>query len=102
MQRIAIARMLMRQAPIMLLDEATSALDSESECMVQDTLGSLIGQGRTSLVIAHRLSTVQGCTRIAVMQTGQIIEEGSHEQLLQNMGPYWKLVEAQRQGLEFV
>ena len=98
-QRIAIARMLMRQAPIMLLDEATSALDSESERLVQDTMDSLIGLGRTSLVVAHRLSTVKGCTKIAVMQKGELIEEGKHEHLLQSRGTYWQLVESQRHGL---
>jgi ATP-binding cassette subfamily B (MDR/TAP) protein 1 len=98
-QRIAIARMLMRQAPIMLLDEATSALDSESELLVQNTLDSLIGLGRTSIVIAHRLSTVVGCTKIAVMQKGEVIEEGNHEHLLQGRGAYWLLVESQRYGL---
>jgi ABC-type multidrug transport system fused ATPase/permease subunit len=98
MQRIAIARMLVRQAPIMLLDEATSALDSESELLVQDTLDDLLGQGRTLLVVAHRLSTVKGCSRIAVMQEGKLIEQGNHEQLLQKRGHYWQLVESQRQG----
>jgi ATP-binding cassette subfamily B (MDR/TAP) protein 1 len=98
-QRIAIARMLMRQAPIMLLDEATSALDSESERLVQGTLDSLIKLGRTSIVVAHRLSTVRGCTKIAVMQKGELIEEGKHEGLLQSRGTYWQLVEAQRRGL---
>jgi ATP-binding cassette subfamily B (MDR/TAP) protein 1 len=98
-QRIAIARMLMRQAPIMLLDEATSALDSESEKLVQDTLYSLLGQGRTLLIVAHRLSTVKNCTRIAVMQKGELVEEGIHEHLLQSRGPYWQLVESQQRGL---
>lgn len=98
MQRIAIARMLIRQAPIMLLDEATSALDSESELLVQDTLHNLLGQGRTSLLVAHRLSTVKGCSTIAVMRKGELIEQGDHEQLLQKRGHYWQLVESQRHG----
>ncbi len=98
MQRIAIARMLVRHAPIMLLDEATSALDSESELLVQDTLHKLLGQGRTSLLVAHRLSTVKGCSSIAVMRKGELIEQGDHEQLLQKRGHYWQLVESQRHG----
>jgi subfamily B ATP-binding cassette protein MsbA len=89
-QRLAIARALYKDAPILILDEATSALDTESERAVQEALQTLM-HNRTTLVIAHRLSTVQHADRIVVMEAGQIIEMGQHTDLIQNGGPYARL-----------
>jgi subfamily B ATP-binding cassette protein MsbA len=90
-QRLSIARAVLKNPPILILDEATSALDTESEKLVQDALNSLI-KNRTTLVIAHRLSTIQSADEILVIQDGEIIERGSHEELLRiNKGVYQKL-----------
>lgn len=89
-QRIAIARAILKDAPILILDEATSALDSESEKLIQDALQKLM-KGRTSLVIAHRLSTISKLDRIIVMEDGEIIEDGSHDELLTKKGRYARL-----------
>ena len=93
-QRLAIARALLKNAPILILDEATSALDNESEKLVQDSLERLM-KGRTTFVIAHRLSTVKNADRILVLDDGVIIEDGSHEALLKNSGLYQSLYEMQ-------
>ncbi len=93
-QRIAIARAILRDAPILLLDEATSALDAESETLVQAALDGLM-EGRTTLVIAHRLATVLGCDRILVMEHGRIVEEGTHATLVAKGGLYARLAELQ-------
>ena len=93
-QRLAIARALLKNAPILILDEATSHLDSESEALVQKALYNLI-QGRTTLVIAHRLSTVTRADRIVVMEAGKIVEEGSHRELLALGGSYKRLFDLQ-------
>ncbi|MEZ5680789.1 MAG: ABC transporter transmembrane domain-containing protein [Erythrobacter sp.] len=93
-QRIAIARALLRDAPILLLDEATSALDAESERLVQEALEHLM-EDRTTLVIAHRLSTVRAADRIVVMEDGAIVEQGTHDQLAANGGLYARLASLQ-------
>jgi subfamily B ATP-binding cassette protein MsbA len=89
-QRIAIARAVLKNAPILILDEATSALDTDSERHIQAALDQLM-KGRTTFVIAHRLSTVEKADRILVLEKGLIIEQGTHEQLLGNKGRYAKL-----------
>ena len=86
-QRVAIARALYKDAPILILDEATSALDTESELAVQEAIKRL-AFGRTSLVIAHRLSTIQYADRIVMMDSGQIVESGTHAELVAKNGAY--------------
>ena len=99
-QRIAIARAILKNAPVLILDEATSALDSESERQVQAALESLM-QGRTSMVIAHRLSTIEKADRIVVLQKGEIVETGTHLELLAKGGVYAQLHRIQFSNIEF-
>ncbi|MEM7452439.1 MAG: lipid ABC transporter permease/ATP-binding protein, partial [Pseudomonadota bacterium] len=93
-QRIAIARALLKNAPVLILDEATSALDTESERRIQAALEALMHE-RTTLVIAHRLSTVERADRIIVLDEGRIIEQGNHESLLAAGGHYASLYRMQ-------
>jgi subfamily B ATP-binding cassette protein MsbA len=98
-QRIAIARALLKNAPILILDEATSALDTESEALVQSALQNLMA-GRTVFVIAHRLSTVRRADRIVVLENGKIADTGSHDELLARLGTYRRLYDLQFVDLE--
>ncbi len=97
-QRGAIARAVLKKAPIMIFDEATSALDSESEQIIQRALPEIIGK-QTAIVVAHRLSTVAGLDRIIVMHEGTVVESGSHKELLSLKGRYYSLW--QKQTKEF-
>ena len=96
-QRVALARAILRDAPILLLDEATSALDSESEVLVQEALWRLM-EGRTAIVVAHRLSTVVRMDRLIVLDRGRIVEQGTHAELLDVDGTYAKLWRHQSGG----
>ncbi|MGB0347444.1 MAG: ABC transporter ATP-binding protein, partial [Balneolaceae bacterium] len=98
-QRLAIARAILKNPEILLLDEATSSLDSESEALVQEALYRLM-KGRTTFVIAHRLSTVQHADRILVLDGGRIVEDGTHQQLLNKGGLYSHLYELQFRDLD--
>ena len=89
-QRIAIARVLLKDAPILVLDEATSALDSEVEATIQQSLYQLM-QGKTVIAIAHRLSTIAAMDRLIVFDKGEIVEQGTHQELIQQNGVYTKL-----------
>jgi len=96
-QRIAIARAFLRDAPILVLDEATSSLDSASEAEIQLALKGLMN-GRTTLIIAHRLSTIMSADLIIVLSDGGIVQQGTHEELLEHGGLYQKLWELQAGG----
>ncbi|HEU0110662.1 MAG TPA: ABC transporter transmembrane domain-containing protein [Flavisolibacter sp.] len=93
-QRLTIARAVFKNAPILILDEATSALDTESERLVQDAINKMM-KNRTSIVIAHRLSTIRHADEIVVLQKGEIVERGTHEELLHRQGYYFRLVQMQ-------
>ncbi|HOY47586.1 MAG TPA: ATP-binding cassette domain-containing protein, partial [Alphaproteobacteria bacterium] len=96
-QRITIAHAILKNSPILLLDEATSALDSETEEHIQNTLNKLM-KNRTTIAIAHRLSTLREMDRIIVVDSGKIVESGTHEELLKNKGMYYKLWKLQYRG----
>ncbi|NTS39702.1 ABC transporter ATP-binding protein [Flavisolibacter sp. BT320] len=93
-QRLTIARAIVKNPPILILDEATSSLDTESERLVQDAINNMM-QNRTSIVIAHRLSTIRHADEILVLQKGEIVERGTHDELLQKQGYYYRLVQMQ-------
>lgn len=96
-QRVTIARVLLKDAPILVLDEATSALDSEAEASIQENLDEIM-QGKTTLAIAHRLSTISAMDRLIVMEEGQIVEQGKHEDLIKTNGLYARLWKRQSGG----
>ena len=98
-QRLAIARAILKDAPILILDEATSALDSESESLVQSAIQNLM-EGRTVFVIAHRLSTVRRANRIMVIENGTIADIGSHDDLMSRLGTYRRLYDLQFVDIE--
>jgi subfamily B ATP-binding cassette protein MsbA len=93
-QRLAIARAVLKNPPILILDEATSALDTTSERLVQDALNNLM-KNRTSIIIAHRLSTIQHADEIIVLRKGEIIEKGNHQELISKNGVYKQLHDMQ-------
>jgi subfamily B ATP-binding cassette protein MsbA/ATP-binding cassette subfamily B protein AbcA/BmrA len=93
-QRLSLARAILKDAPILLLDEPTSALDTESEALVQDALDRFMAD-RTSIVIAHRLSTIKNADRVLVLDKGQVVEQGTHDELLARGGLYQELYEKQ-------
>lgn len=97
-QRVVIARAMMRAAPILLLDEATAALDSKTEQQIQAALQA-VSQGRTSLVIAHRLSTIKEADQILVVEAGQVVEAGTHDELLARQGAYWRQINNQQTAI---
>ena len=96
-QRISIARAILKDAPIIILDEATSSIDTRTEIKIQEAFARLM-QGRTSFIVAHRLSTIREADVILVMRDGHIIEQGNHEQLLQQNGFYATLYNSQFAG----
>ena len=98
-QRLSIARVFLKNPPILILDEATSALDNNTEILIQEALDELC-KGRTTIVVAHRLSTIKNADEIAVIANGRIVEEGPHDELIKNHGLYAKLYAQQFRDYE--
>ena len=98
-QRISIARALLIDPRILIMDEATSSVDTETEQEIQKALDNLV-RGRTTIAIAHRLSTLRRADRLVVMEHGQLVEQGQHQELLDRQGAYWRLYEAQARRAE--
>ena len=94
-QRLSIARVFLKDPPILILDEATSALDNVTETLIQKALDDL-SEGRTTIVVAHRLSTIKNADEIAVVSDGKIVEQGTHDELVKKGGEYYKLYAAQK------
>lgn len=94
-QRVAIARVFLKNPPILILDEATSALDLESEHLIQEALEKL-AKDRTTFIVAHRLSTITHADRIILIENGQVVESGTHEELMAKQGSYYKLFQVQQ------
>ena len=99
-QRVSIARALLKDAPILVLDEATSSVDTETEHLIQEAISRLTAQ-RTTLAVAHRLSTIRDADLIVVLSNGQIIEQGTHQTLLDENGKYARMVRAQQLSLDW-
>ena len=97
-QLLSFARTLAFKPSVLILDEATANIDTETEALIQDALGKLM-EGRTNIIVAHRLSTIQNCDKIIVMHKGEIVEEGSHQELLAKGGTYFKLYKLQYEHL---
>jgi len=93
-QRLAIARALIRDPAVLLLDEATSALDTQSERVVQEAIDAA-SEGRTTIAVAHRLSTIRHYDRIFVFDSGRVVEDGTHEELVERKGRYWSMCQGQ-------
>jgi ATP-binding cassette subfamily B protein len=98
-QRISIARALLINPRILMLDEATSSVDTETEKEIQKALDNLV-QGRTTIAIAHRLSTLRRADRLVVLERGEVVELGSHDELMAARGAYWRLYEAQARNVD--
>lgn len=96
-QRLSIARAILKDAPIILLDEVTASLDVENETLIQEAISRVV-KNKTVLIIAHRLRTIESCDKIVVMDKGKVVEEGDHEQLMDNKGIYYKLSTLQNQS----
>ncbi len=99
-QRLSIARAFLKDAPIILLDESTASIDPENETKIQEAIGKLI-QNKTVLIIAHKLRSIVECDKIVVLQEGRLVETGTHDKLMEQLGLYHKLYSLQNESLEW-